>query len=186
MHNHRPARFRAKAAGIACCTLSLLLATPAVSLADPTGEWVVAEGYARIRVFNCNDQMWGVVSWEARPEVDKNNPDPSKRARPTLGMPILLGMKPAGDNRWEGEIYNSQDGRTYSASISVPSLDVLRVRGCVLGFLCGGESWSRAKLPNQSVGSARPSANAAWIPGGTTKVSSAPAAQLCAGLVRSR
>src|SRR5262249_61198206 len=43
---------------------------------------------------------------------DANNPDVSKRSRPTLVMPILL-----------------------------------EIRGCVLGFLCGGETWTRVGSP---------------------------------------
>ena len=38
--------------------------------------------------------MWGVVAWEKQPGGrDSNNPDASKKSRPTLGMPILLDMK---------------------------------------------------------------------------------------------
>ena len=59
-------------------------------------------------------------------------------------MPILLGMVANADgSKWEGEIYNSQNGKTYNAKISLSSPDVLRVEGCVLGFLCGGQNWKR-------------------------------------------
>lgn len=112
---------------------------------EPTGEWMVEEGYARVRIENCSGRLWGVVAWEKVPGgVDSNNPDVSKRARPTLGLPILLNMKP-GEGRWEGEIYNTQDGRTWNANIKLLKPDVLRVEGCVLGFLCGGQSWTRYK-----------------------------------------
>jgi len=84
-----------------------------------------------------------VVAWEAQPGVDSKNPDPNLRSRPTLGMPILLGMAPSQTNRWDGKIYNSQDGHTYSASISLLDPNTLRVQGCFLGFLCGGENWTR-------------------------------------------
>lgn len=113
--------------------------------ADPTGEWLVDGGYARVRIDNCGGKMWGIVAWEKTPGgVDKNNPDASKRDRPTLGLPILLAMAPNKD-RWEGEIYNTQDGRTYTANISLVNDDVLKVQGCVLGFLCGGQEWTRYK-----------------------------------------
>ncbi len=173
---------------LAGLALAFLVAGAAMAQADPTGEWVVADGFARIRVVGCGDRMWGVVSWEEKPETDKNNPDPSKRSRPTLGMPVLLGMKATQRNRWEGEIYNSQDGRTYSASISLSNPDTLRVQGCVLGFLCGGENWPRAKLasppasPPRGTDTRRTRAQDNWIPGGATKISSASAEQLCSGL----
>src|SRR2546423_13906641 len=78
------------------------LAAPALA-AEPTGEWLVANGAATIRIENCGGALWGVVASEKEPGVDNNNPDPGKRGRPTLGMPILLGMKPADNNRWDGE-----------------------------------------------------------------------------------
>src|ERR1700722_20949216 len=73
--------------------------------ADPTGDWQVADGVANIRVAQCNGNMWGVVVWEKEPGGhDANNPDASKKDRPTLGMPILLNMKKkAGADQWEGQ-----------------------------------------------------------------------------------
>jgi hypothetical protein len=104
------------------------------------------KGYAKIRIENCGNALWGAVSWEQRPGgVDSKNPDPNKRVRPTLGLPVLLDMKPEGDNKWVGQIYNSEDGKTYSSNISMASPDLLQVRGCVLGILCGGEDWARVK-----------------------------------------
>jgi uncharacterized protein (DUF2147 family) len=125
----------------------LALATGSAFAAEPVGEWAVEGGLAHIKIDSCGDRLWGIVAWEQKPNVDKNNPDASKRTRPTLGMPILLGMAQAKPNRWDGDIYNSEDGRTYSAHISLTKDDVLRVEGCVLGFLCGGQSWTRVVAP---------------------------------------
>ncbi len=94
-------------------------AQPARTPTDPTGEWLVAKQVARIKIADCDGRLWGVVAWEAQPGgIDKKNPDPNLRSRPTLGMPILLGMTPSKGNRWDGQIYNSEDGHTYSANIS--------------------------------------------------------------------
>jgi uncharacterized protein (DUF2147 family) len=123
-----------------------------ISAPDPTGEWLVAKQYARIRIVDCDGRLWGVVAWEATPGIDRKNPDPNLRNRPTLGMPILLGMKPGRDNKWEGEIYNSEDGHTYSAKISLADPNTLRVQGCFLGFLCGGENWSRTDTTDTPTG----------------------------------
>jgi len=114
---------------------------------DPTGEWLVAKRVARIKIINCDNRLWGVLSWEMEPGVDSNNPDSAKRTRPTLGMPILLGMAQTKPNEWSGEIYNAEDGRKYSSSISLLNPDLLKVQGCVLGFLCGGENWTRVSPP---------------------------------------
>jgi uncharacterized protein (DUF2147 family) len=117
--------------------------------ADPTGDWKVADGVANIRVAECNGSMWGVVAWEKVPGGhDKNNPDASKQSRPTLGMPILIDMKkkPAAD-QWEGQVYNAKDGQLYSSTIKPVGSDQLEIQGCVLGFLCGGETWTRVAGP---------------------------------------
>jgi uncharacterized protein (DUF2147 family) len=121
----------------------LALMSSGAAAADPTGDWLVKDGYAHIRIDDCGGKMWGIVAWEKEPGVDKENPDRSKQGRPTLGMPILLGMKPTRPNLWEGEIYNSTNGKTYDARISMVNENTLKLEGCVLGFLCGGENWTR-------------------------------------------
>jgi len=117
--------------------------------ADPTGDWKVADGVANIRVAQCNGSMWGVVAWEKTPGgKDKNNPDVAKQSRPTLAMPILIDMKKkAGVDSWEGQVYNAKDGKFYDSTIKPVGNDGLEIQGCVLGFLCGGETWSRVGPP---------------------------------------
>jgi uncharacterized protein (DUF2147 family) len=116
---------------------------------DPTGDWRVADGVANIRVAECNGSMWGAVAWEKMPGGrDKNNPDVSKQNRPTLGMPILIDMKKKpGVDQWEGQVYNAKDGQSYSSTIKPAGPDQLEIQGCVLGFLCGGETWTRVAGP---------------------------------------
>jgi hypothetical protein len=93
--------------------------------------------------------MWGAVVWEKiQGGRDKNNPDPAKVGRPTLGMLILFDMKrTTGADQWSGKVYNAKDGQTYDASIKLLGPDQLAIEGCVLGFLCGGETWSRVGPP---------------------------------------
>ena len=128
--------------GLACFIAACFLGNPALA-AEPWGEWLVKDKTAQIRIVDCAGALWGVISWEADPGVDAKNPDPAKRTLPTLGLPILLGMKASGPNRWEGALYNAENGKTYSGGITVVNAGRLRVRGCVLGFLCGGEDWTR-------------------------------------------
>ncbi|SHJ68300.1 Uncharacterized conserved protein, DUF2147 family [Bradyrhizobium lablabi] len=116
---------------------------------DPTGDWRVADGVANIRVAECNGSMWGAVAWEKQPGGrDTHNPDVSKQNRPTLGMPILIDMrKKPGVDQWEGQVYNAKDGQFYSSTIKPLSPDQMEIQGCVLGFLCGGETWTRVAGP---------------------------------------
>src|SRR5262245_9006654 len=120
-----------------------LSAAPAFA-GDPSGDWLVKDGTARIRVAICANSLWGVISWERSPGKDTENPDPAKRSRPTLGLPILINMKPSGTDKWAGQIYNAQNGKMYQANVSLESDTALKVQGCVMGGLfCGGETWSR-------------------------------------------
>ncbi|HWX30868.1 MAG TPA: DUF2147 domain-containing protein [Steroidobacteraceae bacterium] len=104
--------------------------------------------------------MWGAVAWEKTPGGrDTNNPDVSKKNRPTLGMPILIDMKKkAGVDQWEGQVYNAKDGQSYSSTIKPVGSDQLEIQGCLLGFLCGGETWTRVAGPipsSASIGMAK-------------------------------
>ena len=150
----------------------VLLATGVASAlaADPTGDWKVADGVANIRVAQCNGSMWGAVVWEKVPGGrDKNNPDVSKQNRPTLGMPILIDMKKKpGADQWEGQVYNAKDGQQYSSTIKPTGSDQLEIQGCVLGFLCGGETWTRVAGPI-------PSSPANSVAKGAPKTTGAPA-----------
>jgi uncharacterized protein (DUF2147 family) len=121
---------------------------PALAL-DPTGDWKVADGVANIRVAQCNGSMWGAVSWEQTPGgKDIHNPDVSKQNRPSLGMAILIDMKKKpGADAWEGQVYNAKDGQFYSSTIKPVDPDHMEIQGCVLGFLCGGETWTRVAGP---------------------------------------
>src|SRR5689334_24698252 len=140
---------RSLAHTIAYTALILGTSTCSALAADPTGDWRVADGVANIRVAQCNGNMWGVVAWEKLPGgKDSHNPDPAKQNRPTLGMPILLSMKKKpGADTWEGQVYNAKDGQTYSSTIKPAGNDQLEIQGCVLGFLCGGETWTRVGPP---------------------------------------
>ena len=112
----------------------------------------MADGVANIRVAQCNGNIWGAVAWEKTPGgKDTNNPDASKQSRPTLGMPILIDMKKkAGVDAWEGQVYNAKDGQTLQLDHQASWYRPARDSGCVLGFLCGGETWTRVGPPISS------------------------------------
>jgi uncharacterized protein (DUF2147 family) len=130
---------------LALFTVLLVLSFDPAMAGDPAGDWLVEDGSAKIRIAICGGTLWGVVGWEKTPGKDTANPDPAKRSRDTLGMPILINMKPSGTDKWSGQIYNAKDGKMYQASVELQSDNALKVRGCVLGGLfCGGETWSRS------------------------------------------
>ena len=80
--------------------------------------------------------------------TDVRNKDPKLRNRPMLGLQILTlrpGNKPG---IWDGEIYNPEDGNTYSGYMQMLGPDVVRLNGCVLfNVICRGEDWVRVATP---------------------------------------
>src|SRR5256885_9112432 len=63
-------------------------------------------------------------------------------------MPMLIDMKKKpGVDQWQGQVYNAKDGQSYSSTIRPIGSDQLEIQGCVLGFLCGGETWTRVAGP---------------------------------------
>jgi uncharacterized protein (DUF2147 family) len=148
--------------------------------ADPVGEWLVADGGAHIRIESCADALWGIISWTREPGFDSQNPDPTKRSRSIVGVPILRSMKSAGANRWEGEVYNAQNGKMYSANIMLLSDDVLKIQGCVLGGLfCGGENWSRVQPVAQAAPASKPGNKQTTTPAVKPKEKSAAPQSVC-------
>ncbi|OAI30164.1 hypothetical protein A1351_09675 [Methylosinus sp. R-45379] len=126
-----------------CASIFSVVATAA--LADPIGEWRVADGTAHIQISRCGQAICGKIAWLSEKGVDENNPDPRQRKRSLLGLPIL-NLKLTGDNQWTGTIYNAKDGQSYAASLALRSEKVLLLEGCVNGTnICGGEEWTRVR-----------------------------------------
>jgi uncharacterized protein (DUF2147 family) len=132
---------------------SMCVISASAALAEappPTGQWRVQDGTAAIRVVNCAGALWGVIAGTiggaSNTDTDKNNPDPALRNRLIVGLPILIDMRPS-QGRWTGRVYNAENGKTYDANIGLVSGNVLHIEGCVLGFLCGGENWTRQPSP---------------------------------------
>ena len=132
---------------------ALLGAAPAKAQAGggPSGIWLTQAGDAKVRVSKCGGGICGVIIWlkdpinpaTGKPQVDDKNPNPALARRRMIGLPLFSGMRPAGPNKWSGQIYNADDGNNYKSNISVAGPGTLRVEGCV-GALCGGETWTRS------------------------------------------
>ncbi|MGB9366295.1 MAG: DUF2147 domain-containing protein [Xanthobacteraceae bacterium] len=116
--------------------------------ASVIGDWLVKEGYGHVRIDNCGGKMWGIVSWEKTPGFDNESPDPAKKGRPLLGTPVLIDMAPTKEpGKWTGEVYNSQNGKNYNASISLADENTLNLEGCLVWPLCQTQQWTRVKTP---------------------------------------
>lgn len=135
--------------------LFALSCLPAAALAAPSpqGTWLSQDGGLKVRISECGGtRLCGTVVWlqepndpaTGRPKTDKHNPDPSKRARPLIGLTVAQGLKPSGPDKWSGRIYNADDGQTYQAHLQVQNERSMRLQGCVLGVLCKGHTWTRS------------------------------------------
>jgi uncharacterized protein (DUF2147 family) len=131
--------------------LALAAATPA--FADPVGTWRTENDRSRVRIAACGAALCGtVVSLKepndpetGKPKVDKFNADTSKRGRSLIGVAILINAKPSGPNKWVGQVYNAEDGKTYDGTLTEVSPTSLKLEGCALaGFICKSQIWTRA------------------------------------------
>jgi uncharacterized protein (DUF2147 family) len=140
--------------GVVIAIFAALLAAPATNAhagGDAGGVWLTQAGDAKVRVSKCGGGLCGVVVWlrepidpaTGKPQLDDKNPNAALAKRPVIGLPLFTGMHASGPNKWSGEIYNADDGKSYHSNISLSGPDALRVEGCV-GPLCGGETWTRA------------------------------------------
>lgn len=117
--------------------------------ADPAGMWTTSK--AKVRVSDCGGGLCATVVSLKEPndeagnqKVDRNNADKGKRERPIVGISILSGMKPDGD-KWSGQIYNPEDGKTYKATMTEQGGE-LKVQGCALaGLICKTQVWKRGE-----------------------------------------
>ena len=139
------------AAGI-WLTLGAAMAGSAAAAGEdsPVGTWRLGKGKLVVRVDYCDGQklcanivgLRKPLDRDGNPKLDKENPNKSLRNRPIIGLQIIDGMKPDGDNRWVGSIYNADDGGTYRATARVND-NKFMVRGC-WGPFCKDLTFSRA------------------------------------------
>jgi uncharacterized protein (DUF2147 family) len=130
-----------------------LLLSDSVAAADLTGSWLTEDSKATIRIADCGGALCGTIIAlkepidpdTGKPKTDKNNADPAKRNRPLIGVEIVLGMKAAGTDQWRGQVYNAEDGKTYSGTITLQNARTIKLQGCILaGVICKSSIWTRA------------------------------------------
>jgi uncharacterized protein (DUF2147 family) len=131
--------------------IALFLLGPARA-ADPVGTWLTGDKKGKVRIVNCGGAICGTLVWlqepndpeTHQPKTDKNNVDASKQGRPLIGVPIVLNMKPNGGDSWQGQVYNAEDGNTYSGSFTMSGANAAQLKGCVMGgLICKSQTWTR-------------------------------------------
>lgn len=139
---------------IAGCLALLLVAAADAPRDQLCGIWLNQEGDAKLEIYQEGSTFEARIVWlkeptaDGKPKVDKNNPDPSKRDRPTLGLVILHELRKTEDpNTYKGgQIYDPKNGKTYDCRITYEG-DRLTLRGFILGvpFLGRTAIWTKAE-----------------------------------------
>jgi uncharacterized protein (DUF2147 family) len=137
------------------CLLALLVSVGPAFAYEPIGTWYTAANRAQVRIARCGRTLCGGIVWlkdpkdpnTGKPWTDINNSDPAKRARPLIGVRTVLDLTPSDvPNKWQGQVYNADDGRTYAGYLTMTGSDSLELKGCVLGgMICKSETWKRAR-----------------------------------------
>jgi uncharacterized protein (DUF2147 family) len=132
---------------LALLAVSLLsLSASAQKAEDAIGVWLNPENGSNVEFYRCGAGLCGKIVKVSDGQVrDTNNPNPAMRERPIIGLLILEGARQTGDNRWAGTLYNRENGKTYSGTVTVKSKDALELSGCVLAVLCKTVTWARVR-----------------------------------------
>jgi uncharacterized protein (DUF2147 family) len=161
------------------CLMALAGPVNAAGPADPSGTWLTEDGRARVRLERCGpkqEQICGYIVWmkdpadaKGQPLRDQSNPDIAKRLRPLLGHQLIMGLKPSSEGRFDGQIYNAENGKFYEVSLWRETVDRLKLKGCMLSVFCATQTWTETSdaLPGQLVGMTGelngPKADKEWV-----------------------
>ena len=118
------------------------------------GIWHTEGRLAQVLIARCAEDVCGTIVGlkdpidpaTGKPQTDTENEDATKRSRPVMGLQVVIRMKPSGANKWSGQLYSPEEGKTVSGSLTLKDANTLSVAGCLLGgLLCRTETWTRAK-----------------------------------------
>lgn len=151
-------RFLSASLGIALAAVLVPVSATTAQAADPTGYWRKAEQGqfpAKLHLYRCGGRSICVkIAWLQNPRdsqgrrlQDVRNVNPGLRKRTIEGMHIIKGMKQVNAKQWKGQVYNPEDGKTYSATVTLASSRKIVLRGCVASFLCREQVWLRTSAP---------------------------------------
>jgi uncharacterized protein (DUF2147 family) len=127
--------------GIAAAIALACLSTSA-SAQSPNGTWLTESGETRVRIAPCGGNLCGTIAWVKTPAKDSKNPNAALRDRNVVGVNMIT-MKPAGDKKWTGSLYNYQEGKTYSGTLTQTGENTLSLSGCVAAVFCRSQTWTR-------------------------------------------
>ncbi|MGJ0506301.1 MAG: DUF2147 domain-containing protein [Methylocystis sp.] len=115
------------------------------------------------------DAIYGVWVREGHPTDKLEFYDCSGKLCARGVLPMLDGSPPpivlrsaakTGPNSWKGDLFNPEDGKTYTGKITYDSPTQLTLSGCLVAFLCQSETWTRISGPTKPKAETKPEAKA--------------------------
>lgn len=125
------------------------VAAPALA-SDPTGLWQTPTNGGQVQISRCGQALCGVLVTSDHIRsmpgmLDAKNSNRELRGRTLRNLPLLNGFT-GGPTEWRGgTVYNPDDGRTYSGTITMQGDNALRLQGCVVRPLCRNQTWTRIR-----------------------------------------
>ena len=128
MHSfHRPSG-RALAAVLMLTAAFAVQAQSSSAATDPRGRWITANGNLEVELAPCGTALCGTVTKVLgnRSMAPGGGDMQPADGRPALGMTLLKDFMPVDatdpsrpPTEWAGQIYNRENGKTYSCNMSV-------------------------------------------------------------------
>ena len=116
----------------------LLISTFAFAQDITQGTWYNAEKTSKIQFYKQGNKLFGKVVWlkepleNGKPRLDKLNSNEKLRTRPLMGLVFLSNFEADGAKIWEdGEIYDPNNGKTYSCKLTITSATTIDARGYI-------------------------------------------------------
>lgn len=122
---------------VACACAAAVIGGSASADGGPEGIWRLSSGKVTVSVRYCGGRnlcatiigLAQPLNKAGKPKTDHENPNPALRGRRVIGLQVVSGMSPAGENRWKGRIYNADDGGTYRSEMSLSGNNMV-ISGC--------------------------------------------------------
>ncbi len=137
----RPRAWVMAVAGLAMLAAPLGGATAAGNGATQlvSSAWRNPSNSVHIRITPCGDQVCGTVIWAS----DKAKADARKGGTEQLvGANLFREFRQVAPGQYKGRVFVPDMNRTFSGQMRIQG-DSMIGKGCVLGFICKSQTWTR-------------------------------------------
>ncbi len=119
------------------------------------GHWEHSDGDRRVEITDCGDGTpCGHITWidavNDEETSDRFNPDPTKRSRPLVGIPVLWGFQQTKKGWKGGRVYDWSCGDTLGSRLRLENPETLKVKGC-FGPICMTQKWHRVAQTQSTI-----------------------------------